>query len=204
MNLSTARASARIWPQNLLNKSRLSTLYQALLPRVDTLAALPAGSRYLVLGLAGLIGLVTLVTVAAITVLELSSTKSPAWLEGSASSSAMTVPGGSKTYDNVVLRPLFSRVRSAPPTGDNPQAPVVQPTVAPAPMTLDQNMVVKGVFINGPLGKAFMTSPQNPTGRWIQINGEIDGWRLVEVEPERVVLNGQGQVLVLKRTVVTR
>jgi hypothetical protein len=76
--------------------------------------------------------------------------------------------------------------------------------VTPALPVLDQNIVLRGVYINGTSAKAFLTSTENPNGGWIAVNGEIAGWRLVEIKPEQILLEGQGQKLAVKRSVVAK
>jgi hypothetical protein len=67
----------------------------------------------------------------------------------------------------------------------------------PQPVTLDQGITLKGVFINGELAKAFLISAQNPLGTWVEANAEIEGWRVVAIKPDEVVLDGQNQKLVV-------
>ena len=74
-------------------------------------------------------------------------------------------------------------------------APVL--ATAPALAMLDQDITLKGVFISGPLAKAFLLSSQNPLGIWVQADEEISGWKVVSVHPDQVILQGQGE----KRTV---
>ena len=47
------------------------------------------------------------------------------------------------------------------------------------------------------VAKAFLTSTQSPLGVWVELNGEIDGWRVAAVTPEQVVLEGQGEKLTI-------
>ena len=43
----------------------------------------------------------------------------------------------------------------------------------------------------------FLLSSQNPLGIWVQADEEISGWKVVSVQPDQVILQGQGE----KRTV---
>jgi hypothetical protein len=65
------------------------------------------------------------------------------------------------------------------------------------PVRLDQNITLKGVFMNGALAKAFLTSAQNPVGVWVQANEEIAGWRVVAVKQDQVLLDAQNEKLVI-------
>ena len=51
------------------------------------------------------------------------------------------------------------------------------------------------MFINDGVAKAFLVSGQNPLGTWVQLDGQIDGWRVAAVTPEQVILEGQGDRL---------
>jgi hypothetical protein len=121
----------------------------------------------------------------------------PAWLStrGSASKGGLTRAGAS--FENIVQRPLFSRTRQV----------VVAPEPASAPpptLTLDQGITLKGVFVNEGFAKAFLLTTQNPVGVWVQVNEEINGWRVAAVLPDQVVLEGQNQKLVVPLNVSGR
>jgi hypothetical protein len=45
------------------------------------------------------------------------------------------------------------------------------------------------------VAKAFLISAQSQLGVWVQVNGQIDGWRVAAVTPEHVVQEGQGEKL---------
>ena len=167
-------------------------LGRAELPSLGELGALRPATRVLLAGFSGWIVLVLLVTVVAVASVEMSAVNLPEWL--GAPSSARRVAAGRPTtsLENIVQRPLFSRSRQ----GATP-APAPMPAAAPASVTLDQDIALKGVFINGALAKAFMLSSQNPLGTWVQAGEEISGWKVLGVQPEYVLLEGQGE----KRTV---
>jgi hypothetical protein len=61
--------------------------------------------------------------------------------------------------------------------------------------TLDSGLTLKGVFMSEGVAKAFLVSAQNPIGVWVEVNGQIDGWRVAAVTPEHVILEGQGDKL---------
>ena len=45
------------------------------------------------------------------------------------------------------------------------------------------------------VAKAFLITAQSPLGVWVEVNGQIDGWRVTAVTPDHVVLEGQGEKL---------
>jgi hypothetical protein len=113
------------------------------------------------------------------------------WFGGPTSAAAGSKAHAHSGYENIIQRPLFSRSRHA--------AVVAAPMLPapPAPVQLDQNFSLKGVFINGPKAKAFLITSQDPAGVWVQPNEEIAGWRVVAIKPDQVVLDGQNQKLVV-------
>ncbi len=167
-------------------------LGRAELPGMAELTALRPATRVLLAGFSGWIVLVFLVTAASVVSVEMSAVSLPEWL-GTPSAAARGVaarpPAG---FENIVQRPLFSRSRQG-------VAPASAPVLAAAPMPsmLDQDITLKGVFISGPLAKAFLLSSQNPLGVWVQVDEELSGWRVISVQPDQVILQGRGE----KRTV---
>ena len=57
------------------------------------------------------------------------------------------------------------------------------------------HVALNGVFISDGVAKAFLITTQSPVGVWVQVNGQIDGWRVAAVTPEHVVLEGQSEKL---------
>ena len=163
------------------------------LPGIGELAALRPATRGLITGLSGWIALVGLVTVMAVVWVQVSAMSLPEWF---GTSSPVTRGAGGRSqagFDNIVQRPLFSRNRQGVTVA---AVPVLAPP--PTASTLDQGVTLKGVFISGALAKAFMLSSQNPLGLWVQAGEEIAGWRVVAVEPDRVILDGQGEKLIVQ------
>lgn len=201
-------SSSRTLPR-LLSLSRhvpgvlgLLAVIKSRLPTRGALAELPPVPRYTIVGLAGLTALVGVITVVGIIVVELAAALPLTWFGSGTASSPSVDSRKAVTYEHVTTRPIFSRTRQ----GSLPVA-AAAPAIAPTPsmsIPLDQSIVFRGVFINGSSAKAFLTSTQNPTGGWVWLNGEISGWRLVSVKPDQVILEGQGQTLTLKRSVVAR
>jgi hypothetical protein len=166
-------------------------LGRAGLPGRDELAELRPRTRFLIAGLMAGIGLAGLVTVVALVSVEMSTVEFPTWFVARASTSAGNEPQPQSGFENILQRPLFSRSRQG-------AAPAQAYVAAPAPpVMLDRGLVLKGVFINGPLAKAFLTSAQNPLGMWVRASEEIAGWRVVAVKPDQVVLDGQNEKLVI-------
>ncbi|WFU18765.1 hypothetical protein [Bradyrhizobium sp. CB3481] len=157
------------------------------LPSRSELAALRPATRVLILGLAACIGLVGVVTISALISLELSTFTAPAWL-GRAGAAAKPSNARAGGFENILQRPLFSRNRQG--------FVAAEPVAAPPPMApLDSGLSLKGVFISDGIAKAFLISAQSPLGVWVEVNGQIDGWRVAAVTPEHVVLEGQGEKL---------
>jgi type II secretory pathway component PulC len=162
------------------------------LPGMGEVAALRPATRVLLAGFSGCIVLVFLVTVAAMVSVQMSTLSLPEWLGASSSASRGAAARSPTTFENIVQRPLFSRSRQGMTPASAPVA-----AAAPTPSTLDPDIALKGVFISGPLAKAFLLSSQNPMGVWVQVDEEIAGWKVVAVQPDQVILQGQGE----KRTV---
>lgn len=192
---------AMIWSRSF---PRARSPIEAMLPSRKAFAELPPASRYLVTGLRLSIVLTGIATMTAILALKV-SVMAPSTSLG-AGSSALSADKAleKKAYDHVTARPVFTRTRQGPIAVVDTSADAPPLAVSPAVAALDSNIVLRGVVISGSLQKAFITSAQNPVGRWIQVDGEIDGWRLVEVKPEQVTLEGQGQTLALKRSVSSK
>ena len=159
------------------------------LPSRSELTALRPATRVLILGFAAWIGLVGVMTLSAVISLELSTVTAPTWF-GSRSPAAKASDARAATgFENIVQRPLFSRNRQGFVAAEPAAAP-------PPPMaTLDSGMTLKGVFMSDGVAKAFLITTQNPLGVWVQLNGQIDGWRVAAVTPEHVVLEGQSEKL---------
>jgi len=159
------------------------------LPSRSELTALRPATRVLILGFAAWIGLAGVMTLSAVISLELSTVTAPTWF-GSRSPAAKASDARAATgFENIVQRPLFSRNRQGFVAAEPAAAP-------PPPMaTLDSGMTLKGVFMSDGVAKAFLITTQNPLGVWVQLNGQIDGWRVAAVTPEHVVLEGQSEKL---------
>ena len=165
-------------------------LGRAELPGRGELAGLRPATRFLIVGLTVWIGLVGLATVIAVASVEMSTMSLPAWLDARASASPSVETRSAAGFENILQRPLFSRSRQA--------ALAKVPTMPPSlPVRLDPNITLKGVFMNGALAKAFLTSAQNPVGVWVQANEEIAGWRVVAVKQDQVLLDAQNEKLVI-------
>jgi hypothetical protein len=158
-------------------------------------AQLRPGTRLLLIGLSCWIVLVAAVTLVAVTSVEMSTISFPTWF--SARTSAAQVPQARVRagYENIVQRPLFSRSRQAA------MVATVEAPVAPAPVQLDQNFSLKGVFINGANAKAFLTTSQQPLGTWVKSNEELGGWKVVSIKPDQVILDNQNKRLVIPLSV---
>lgn len=176
------RRLAASWMAVLLGRTEL--------PAMAEISALRPATRALLAGFSGWIVLVLLVTLAAIVSVEMSAVSLPQWW-GASSSAARGVAGRPpSSFDNIVQRPLFSRRRQGVSVAP---LPVPLPPPPPLPSTLDHDISLKGVFISGPLAKAFLRSAQYPLGVWVQVDEGISGWKVLAVQPDQVILQGQGE-----------
>jgi hypothetical protein len=194
--LATRRLFAHIVssPRRSFASRLAAILGRAELPRRAELAGLRPATRFLIVGLTAWIGIVGLATVIAVASVEMSTMSFSTWFGARASAAPNTESRFPAGFENILQRPLFSRSR---------QGATVAVSVPPAlpVVTLDQSITLKGVFINGALAKAFLTSAQNPLGVWVQANEEIAGWRLVAVKPDQVWLDAQSEKLVIPLSV---
>ena len=175
-------------PRQFVSSRLAAMLGRAELPGRSELVALRPATRVLIIGLAALIGLAAVATFSAVISLELSTVTAPTWL-GSGSAAKAAGARASAGFENILQRPLFSRNRQV--------FVAAEPASAPPPMVakLDSGITLKGVFMSDGVAKAFLTTSQNPVGVWVQVNEQIDGWRVAAVTPEQVVLEGQGEKL---------
>ncbi len=182
----------------LFRFGHLGSVRSQWLPTREEFGRLPPAQRYLILGLTGLVGLVGALTLSGVIAVELSISDLP-WLDRGGATNRSIQNNSEKTYEHITARPVFARVRQAQIVVADAPLPV-----APAAAPLDQNMVLKGVFISGSSAKAFLTTSQNPVGSWVKLNGDFLGWKLVEVKPEQAILEGQGEKLVVKLSVTAK
>ena len=161
------------------------------LPGRSDLMALRPATRVVIVGLAAWIALLGVMTLSAVISLELSTVTAPAWFGRSGPGAKASEARAAAGYENIVQRPLFSRNRQVFVAA----APVVPAPPPPVAATLDPGTTLKGVFLSDGVAKAFLITAQNPLGVWVQLNGQIDGWRVTAVTPGHVVLEGQGEKL---------
>ena len=161
------------------------------LPGRAEFARLRPATRYLMIALSAAIGLTLLATVCAVAVVEISTISLPGWVSARASAATRSEIRPSAGFEAILQRPLFSRSRQAvfaAAVGEAPPAPVT-------PSTLDQGIILKGVYIDGSVAKAFLISAQNPLGIWVQVDEEIAGWRVAAVKPQQVLLDSHNEKL---------
>lgn len=179
-------------PMRLASSWIAALLGRSELPSLSEISALRPATRVLLAGFSGGIVLVFLVTVAAVISVEMSAVSLPEWLALPSSAARGAAARPLAGLENIVQRPLFSRSRQSVTLS---QAAVL--AAAPTAVALEQDITLKGIFMNGALAKAFVLSPQNQLGVWVQTGEEISGWRVLGVQPGYVLLEGQGE----KRTV---
>ena len=195
MTSATQRLFAHIVnsPRRSLASRVAMMLGRAELPGRAEFAGLRPATRFLIVALTAWIGLVGLATAMAVAAVEVSTLSLPAWLGARSSGSPNTGIRSPAGFENILQRPLFSRSRQG--------APVAVLSAPPPSVMLDQNITLKGVFMNGVLAKAFVISGQDPVGAWVQANDEVAGWRVVTVKPDQVVLDGRNEKLVIPLSV---
>jgi hypothetical protein len=162
------------------------------LPQRSEFAQLRPGLRLLIISLAGCVALIAAVTIIAVLSVEVSTMSVPAWFAPRATAAATAGPRSrTGVENNIAQRPLFSRGRKA--------VAVAQPAAAaaPPPQLRDENLKLKGVFIDGTTAKAFVTATETPFGSWVAVNGVIGGWRIASVTPDQVVLAANDEKRVL-------
>jgi hypothetical protein len=177
-------------------KSRGGEFVSRLLARPDfpdraEFARLRPAMRVLMAALAASIGLIVLATILAVAAVEMSALSVPGWFSARASASTRHEIRPSAGFEAILQRPLFSRSRqaaSAAVISDTPPSPV-------AVTTLDPGIMLKGVYINGAMAKAFLISAQDPLGVWVEVDEEIVGWRVVAIKPDQVLLNSHNEEL---------
>jgi hypothetical protein len=168
------------------------------LPSRSELMALRPATRVLILGFAAWTGLVGAMTLSAVISLEFSRVTTPAWFASPGPVAKASEARGAASFENIVQRPLFSRSRQ----GFVAPEPVSAPPPPPPPTVgLDQSIILKGVFMSDGFAKAFLITSQNPLGVWVQVNAEVDGWRVAAVAPGQVMLEGQNEKLAIPLSV---
>lgn len=181
-------------PRQLVTSRLAAALKRADLPTRSELMALRPATRVLIIGFGAFIGLVAVTTISALISLELPPIAAPAWFgsQGAIIKSKVSDAGTAAGFENIVQRPLFSRSRKLFVAAVEPA-----PALPPPRISLDRGMTLKGVFMSDGIAKAFVVTTQNPVGVWVKVNEQIDGWRVAAVDPEHVVLEGQGEKLMV-------
>ncbi|QND70461.1 hypothetical protein [Tardiphaga robiniae] len=164
------------------------TLPAGLWPSREEWVGLPAATRATMLALFGwciLVGAVVLSAIIAIQIAAAGGAAPPA--------NAVQAKAQSAAADDAILdRPLFVRSR---------QAAVAIPARLPPPppplVTTDSGVTLSGIFINGGIAKAFVTTAQNPAGVWLTPGEVAGGWRLVAVRPGEAEMQGGGGHIIL-------
>lgn len=162
------------------------------LPRRSDFASLRPGLRLQILSLAATVSLIAFIAVGSILWVEASTISAPAWFGARASR-----PGGSKAsvrpeHVNILQRPLFSRSRRPLAVAQ----PIRTPSLPAAPAQ-DRSIALKGIFLDGKIAKAFLSSTEFPLGTWVNLNGEIGGWHVTSIAPDLITLNANDQKRVI-------
>jgi len=158
------------------------------LPHSSELAALPPAHKALLAGFASWIVLILIVTTIAVVSVEMSRIGLSVWFNPPTSGEPGREHRVTSNFDNILLRPLFSRSRQIV---DAVPIQVAAPS-PPAPL-VDSEITLKGVFMNGSSASAFLLSPGTPLGTWVRTDEEFSGWKVVAVWPDQVQLKGESE-----------
>jgi len=161
---------------------------------LDEFSRLPASRRILLYVLVGWSAIALAAILSGVLQIEIAA-RSLAPIAARDSRAANLVLGNGEA---ILQRPVFSRTRQAPVTAVAlPQAPALPQPPPPlsALVARDSDMRLKGVFMNAPMVKAFVLSAQNPPGAWVKPDETFGGWKVVEVRPAEIELEGGGERL---------
>jgi hypothetical protein len=81
------------------------------------------------------------------------------------------------------------------------QQPFSEPVQQPAPQVSVDGYRLMGLFQENELQKALISTPSRPSGVWVTLNQNIDGFRLADITRNSVVLEQSGQRLTLQQYV---
>ncbi|HEY7765782.1 MAG TPA: hypothetical protein VIB38_12395 [Aestuariivirgaceae bacterium] len=97
----------------------------------------------------------------------------------------------------ILARPLFfeSRRPFEAPAAKVEIAP--QPAEPPIPIIAVETLMLKGILLGSGSSKALIASPANPSGIWVAVGAEIEGWKIEVITRADVRLVQQQQRAVL-------
>lgn len=120
-------------------------------------------------------------------------------------------------FPETLARPLFSPSRRVfmapvlePPPEDIPAPDLAppEPVIVDLPPPVQQadasGLELKGVMLGDAIARALILSPSLPAARWLTIGSEVQGFRLVSIADDRVVLESGPQSIELKLYVDNR
>jgi hypothetical protein len=156
---------------------------------LDEFSRLPATARVLLCGLVGWSGIACAATFSELLAIEIAARSLAPVAFKEARAAKLERSNGYA----ILQRPVFSRTRQAAlPVIARPQPPPLPPT-ASLPAARDNELRLKGVFMNAPMAKAFLISAQNPAGAWVQPEEMFGGWKLIAVRPSDIELENGGE-----------
>ena len=109
-------------------------------------------------------------------------------------------PAPAELFSQSMTRPIFSRTR-LPFKPPQPVLPAPPPMPLPAivpPRQAEEGIALLGIVLSGDTRRALLRLRAFPQGKWVTVGEEVNGWRLSEVAPDRVMLQAVGQSLQLK------
>lgn len=94
------------------------------------------------------------------------------------------------SFPETVERPLFWSTRRA-----KPPAPAHTPVADPRPAERSTSGLRLAGVMRGDDGKprALIVSPDEPGGRWLEVGGEVDGWKLTRIGTNGVNVEAAGR-----------
>jgi general secretion pathway protein N len=115
--------------------------------------------------------------------------------EQEGATAALTNPVAAQSLEKLsstLNRPLFSPSRK-PPAPPSPP-PVVQAAPAPAAPLSPPNLVLFGVVMGGEGARAVVRTGADKMMLRTRVGDEIEGWKVSQIEPRKVVLSHEGRL----------
>jgi hypothetical protein len=105
-----------------------------------------------------------------------------------------------ESFSETTARPVFSATRRPPVAAPvAPPPPVVVAKPEPAPLvTPPEGLRLAGIMQGASGPSALIVTKADPNGRWCQLNGEVEGWRLTAIQPGVVQMEARGARYELK------
>jgi hypothetical protein len=99
-------------------------------------------------------------------------------------------------YDEILKRPVLFKSRS--PYVPPPPPPPPTPKPPPPAVVADPGFKLGGVMMSGTRRKAYLFSPSDPNGTWVDEHGVVTGWTVRSIEPGLAVLKNGDRTIELR------